>query len=72
MFLKLLSSHASLFKASNSSCSDLFPKHIRNFYNDEVTNPVLSFLFSLSVPSWQLTFSSCICRASCPDNVDLS
>ena len=27
---------------------------------------------SLSVPRWQLTFSSCICRAGCPDNVDLA
>ena len=63
--------HASLFKTSNSGYSDLCPENTRNFYNDEVTNTVLSFLFSLSVPSWQLTFLSCICRASCPDNVDL-
>ena len=38
--------HASLFKASNSSCSDLCPEHIRDcFYNDEVTNPVAFLVF---------------------------
>ena len=28
--------YASLFKASNWSCSDLCPKHIRECFNDEV------------------------------------
>ena len=40
-------------------------------FNDEVTNPVLSFLFSLSVPSWQLIFSSCNVESymSCLDSL---